>query len=123
DTYLRDNKSPGAFQNYMRDITSTLEQLKLELIRDKPDMSMAEFLPILEKFASLGLAPRQTLKMDFTNSRDGFDIEIALKFLRNAKLNEKSDSYQLITHNCAVFIRDLLIASTTNPKLKHAFDS
>ncbi len=118
----------GAYTVYVQGVHQAIRAFKNELLYGPGNkvypgdqqMSDAEFLGYFEKFASIGTVPNQYRVpiADNAGTSPGFDMNKMLSHMRQAYDDSKHQDYNLFTHNCSHFVREMLCAATNDHKVR-----
>lgn len=121
----------AAYTEYVQGVNQAIHDFKNELLYGAGNklypadqqMTDTEFLGYFEKFANIGTVPHQ-YRVPITDSSGhapGFDMNKMLTFMRQAYDDSKHQDYNLFTHNCSHFVREMLCASTNDHKVRKFF--
>lgn len=118
----------AAYTEYVQGVHQAIRDFKNELLYGTGNklypatqqMSDAEFLGYFQKFANIGTVPHQyrVPVADSAEHAPGFEMSKMLEFMRKAYDDSKHQDYNLFTHNCSHFVREMLCASTNDHKVR-----
>lgn len=97
---------------------------QFKILRDnlRPNMPMEQFMYEFNKnIGTIGLPERVAYTVNLVDDpAKGFNLGGALKELTKVFNNLDNDHYNLVFHNCANFVTNMLVKSTTNPDVQNA---
>ena len=120
DAQYRKNPTPENLDKHLENLEQQFKELRNSV---KPGMPMSQFMhEFNEKMGTVGLPERvlSTTKL-VDDASKGHSLDLMLGQVRKVYDNLSIDQYNLITHNCAHFIKNLFVNSTTNAELKAVF--
>lgn len=122
DAAYRNNPTPENLQIHLNNIGRSFEVLRSEI---HPEMTMSQFThEFNEKYGTIGLPERVKITTQLVSDpKKGHSLELLLAGVNDAYRNLGTKQYNFIVNNCAHFIKNLFVNSTTNTKLRAKFNN